>query len=104
MMLFAAFSYFICQMVKEGFVHPGFTTYLRIELGTAKILGIIALLLPMIPAKIKKFPYSGFTITFISAFIAHLSSGDPVRIAIKTVVALVILIVSYIYYTKIAVN
>ncbi len=102
MMLLAGYTYFSSPMAKEGFAHFGFPDYFRIELGTAKILGAIALLLPMIPAKIKEFAYYGFTITFISAFIAHLSSGDPLKVAINPVVALVILVVSYIYYLKIS--
>jgi hypothetical protein len=102
MMLFAGFSYFTSPMAKEGFAHLGFPDYFRIELGTAKILGVIALLLPMVPSKIKEFGYYGFAITFISAFIAHLSSGDPMRVAINPVVALLILVVSYVYYLKIS--
>jgi len=102
MMLFAGFSYFTSPMAKTGFEHLGFPDYFRIELGTAKILGVIALLIPMIPAKIKEFAYFGFAITFISAFIAHLSSGDPMKVAINPVIAFIILVVSYVYYSKIA--
>ena len=101
MMLFAAFSYFTSPMAKTGFAHLGFPDYFRIELGIAKILGVIALITPGIPARIKGFAYSGFIITFISAFIAHLSSGDPVTVALNPVIALIILSVSYIYYLRI---
>jgi hypothetical protein len=100
-MLFAGLSYFTNQMAIEGFQHLGFPGYFRIELGTAKILGVIALILPWIPSKIKEFAYFGFTITFASALIAHVSSGDPVNVAIRPVIAFVILAVSYIYYSKI---
>ena len=100
MMLFAAFAYFTSPMAKSGFTHLGFPDYFRIELGTAKILGAIALVLPWVPSKMKGFAYAGFTITFISAFIAHISSGDPFKVAVNPIVALVILAVSYIYYTK----
>jgi len=101
MMLFAAFSYFTSPMAKTGFAHLGFPDYFRIELGTAKFLGVIALILPGIPARLKGLAYSGFTITFISAFIAHLSSGDPVTVALNPVIAFIVLAVSYIYYLKI---
>ena len=104
MMLFAAFSYFTSPMAKSGFAHLGYPNYFRVELGTAKILGAIALILPWIPSRIKEFAYSGFTITFISAFIAHLSSGDPMKIAVTPIVALVVLAVSYIYYSKLKEN
>src|SRR4249920_2521112 len=39
--------------------------------GGAKILGVLALLIPSIPARIKEFAYFGFGITLISASIAH---------------------------------
>ena len=100
MMLFAGLSYFTSTMAKEGFVHFGFPDYFRIELGIAKLLGAIALILPWLPSKIKEFAYAGFAIDFVSAFIAHLSSGDPLKVAIGSVVAFVILVVSYIYYSK----
>jgi hypothetical protein len=101
MMLFAAFAYFIDPAAKVGFVHLGYPDYFRIELGTAKILGVIALLIPIIPVKIKEFAYFGFTITFVSAFISHISIGDPVNVAIRPVFAFVILAVSYFTYNKI---
>ena len=100
MMLFSAFGYFTSEAMKEGFVHLGFPGYFRNELGTAKLLGAIVLLLPIFPVKLKEFAYFGFAITFVSAFIAHLSSGDPLSVAIGPVVALVVLSVSYLYFQK----
>ena len=59
-----------------GFVHLGLPGYFKVELTTAKILGVCALLIPGVPAKIKEFAYFGFGITLVSAAIAHFSSGD----------------------------
>ncbi len=101
MMVFSAIGYFTNPDMKNAFVHLGFPDYFRVELGTAKILGVIALLLPMISSKIKEFAYFGFGLTFISAFIAHISSGDTISVAIAPIVFLVILIVSYVSYNKI---
>lgn len=100
MMLFSAFNYFTNEEIKAAFVHLGFPSYFRIELATAKILGVIALLLPITPFGIKQFAYFGFTITFVSAFIAHLSSGDPISVAVAPLVFLGILIVSYAYLNR----
>ncbi|MCK9423436.1 MAG: DoxX family protein [Bacteroidales bacterium] len=100
MMLFAAFGYLTNEQIKGGFVHLGFPSYFRVELGVAKGLGAIALLLPMLPVRLKDFVYSGFAITFISAFIAHISSGDPFSVAINPVIFLGVLVVSYIYLHK----
>ena len=100
MMLFAAFSYFTSPMAKTGFQHLGFPDYFRVELGVAKVLGAIALLLPWLPTKIKEFAYSGFIIVFVSAFIAHLSTGDSVQMAFGPLMALVFLGISYFYFNK----
>ena len=101
MMLFSAFNYLTNEVMKKGFVHLGFPSYLRIELAVAKILGAIVLILPPIPNRLKEFAYFGFAITFISAFIDHISSGDPVSVALMPVVFLGILAASYWYFRKI---
>ena len=94
LMLFSAFNYFSSEQMVAAFQHLGFPGYFRVELGIAKIFGVIALLAPF-TFKLKEWAYAGFTITFISAFIAHLSSGDPVGVAIAPVIALLFLGVSY---------
>lgn len=100
MMLFSAFNYFFNEEVKSSFVHLGFPDYFRIELGIAKMLGALTLLLPMMPDKIKQFAYAGFTINLLSAAIAHMASGDPLSVSITPLVFLGILTVSYVYYEK----
>src|SRR4030095_14669852 len=61
----------------EGaFVHLGFPSYFKVELTVAKILGVLALLIPAVPVKVKEFAYAGFAITLMSASIAHFGRGD----------------------------
>ena len=100
MMLFSAFGYFTNQEMKAAFVHLGFPKYFRIELGILKVLGSLALILPMTPKKLKDFAYFGFAITFISAFISHFFSGDAMPTPIIPLVFFGILAVSYIYKEK----
>ncbi len=100
MMLFSAFGYFTNEEMKAAFVHLGFPGYFRIELAIAKIIGVVVLLIPLIPKEIKDMAYVGFAITFISAFIAHTSSGDPLSVAIMPLIFLGILVVSFIYNNK----
>jgi len=102
MMLFSAYSYFSNEEVKAGFVHLGFPDYFRIELGTAKLLGALILLIPAIPAVFKQFAYAGFAITFISAFIAHMAAGDAFSHAVMPLIFLAILGVSWFYFNKIS--
>jgi hypothetical protein len=86
-----------------GFVHLGLPGYFKVELTTAKILGVLALLIPGVPAKIKEFAYFGFAITLVSASIAHFATGDA-RISplfiLDPLVFLGLLTVSYIFFTK----
>ena len=100
LMLFSAFAYFTKPEMAEAFKHLGFPDYFRIELGIAKILGVIALLVPMISSRLKEWAYFGFSVVCISAIIAHLSSGDGMGGAGLPLFALVLLCVSYIYYHK----
>jgi|SRR6218665_560910 len=101
MMLFSAFGYFTSPDMKAAFVHLGFPDYFRVELGILKILGALVLLLPMVSDKIKSLAYFGFALTFISAFIAHTVSGDPISVAIMPIIFLSILAVSHYYHDKI---
>jgi DoxX-like family len=88
----------------EGaFVHLGLPRYFKIELTTAKILGVLALLIPSVPFKIKEFAYFGFGITLMSASIAHFARGDAslsIFFPIDPLLFLGMLIVSYFYFEK----
>src|SRR5712675_1348162 len=81
--------------MKGAFTHLGYPSYFRIELTTAKALGVLAMLLPGVPRKVKEFAYFGFGITLISASIAHVSVGDPAIFAIDPLFFLTALIASY---------
>jgi len=63
-------------------------------------LGAIVLLVPAVPIRLKEFAYFGFAVTFISAFIAHTTSGDPTKVAAGPLIFLAVLIVSFIYFLK----
>jgi len=88
----------------EGaFVHLGFPAYFKVELTVAKILGVLALVIPAVPFKVKEFAYFGFAITLVSASIAHFGRGDArlsVLFVIDPLVFLGLLAVSYVYFEK----
>ncbi|MRG43839.1 DoxX family protein [Chitinophaga sp. SYP-B3965] len=99
MMVYSAYAYFTDPAVAQGFQHLGFPAYFRIELGIAKLIGAILLVAP-VSAKIKEWTYAGFAITFVSAFIAHTVSGDPVANRMGPLIFLAVLVVSYVMYQK----
>ena len=88
----------------EGaFVHLGFPGYFKVELTVAKILGVLALVIPTVPLKVKEFAYFGFAITLVSASIAHFGRGDAslsVLFVMDPLVFLGLLTVSYVYFEK----
>ena len=90
--------YFI-QPPTETFAHLGFPDYFRIQLGIAKLVGGVALLVPL-PRWLKEWTYAGFAIDFGSAIIAHLAVGDPLTSAVTPMVALFILLTSYASYHR----
>ena len=73
-MLFSiiSFTFFDHVQYPEGaFVHLGLPEYFKVELTVAKMLGLLALLLPAIPFRLKEFAYFGFGLTLLSACVAH---------------------------------
>jgi hypothetical protein len=101
-MLFSTYAYLTKPELKEAFQHLGFPSYFRVELAIAKFLAAIALWIPV--RLLKETAYIGLTISFVSAFIAHIASGDSMGHAIYPVFVLVILIVSYVTNTKMSNN
>jgi hypothetical protein len=73
---FTAYAQLRLPQVAENFARLGFPAWFRIELSWAKFAGLAALLLPMVPARLKEWAYAGFAITLVSALIAHLAVGD----------------------------
>lgn len=99
MMIYSAYAYLTVPMMDQAFQHLGFPAYFRVELAIAKILGAILLIAP-VASRFKEWAYAGFSITFVSAFIAHTMSGDPVSARIMPVIFLLLLITSYFSYKK----
>jgi len=97
-MLFSTYAYLTKPELKGAFQHLGFPDYFRIELAVAKCMAAIAIWLPV--RLLKEAAYIGLAISFVSAAIAHIASGDPTGHIIYPLVVLAILIVSYITHNK----
>lgn len=95
MMLFSGIMYFVSPNMAQTFEHLGFPDYFRIELGIAKIMGVILLLVPT-AKRLKEWVYAGFTINMISAAIAHASIGDPLSAILTPIALFGVLAVSYV--------
>lgn len=99
MMGYSFYAYLTQATIIQGFQHLGFPSYFRVELAVCKLIGAILLLQPFSKLA-KEWAYAGFTITFVSAFIAHTSSGDPAAVFMAPVIFLIVLAVSYFTYRK----
>ncbi len=100
MMGFSGVAYLTNPDIKVEFAKTGFPDFFRVELAVAKILGVLVLVLPMIPTKIKDAAYAGFGIVLISAAVAHAGIGDDATKVSTPLVVMGILAVSYIYLHK----
>jgi hypothetical protein len=97
---FTAYAQLRIPDVAQAFAHLGFPDYFRIELAWAKLVGIVVLVIPMAPARLKEWAYAGFTIVLISALIAHLSVGDDAAKWSWAAGTLVLEALSYYFYRK----
>ena len=88
------------KMAKDGLTHLGYPQYFGVILIVFKVLGALVLIIPTVPKRVKEWAYAGFTIDFICAFFSEAAVDGFGGQAAFPLVALVILIVSYVYYHK----
>jgi hypothetical protein len=79
------------------FTHLGYPPYLLVFLGTAKTLGVVAVLLPGL-RRLKEWAFAGLTFDVTGALYSHLSVGDPPAAWAPAVAALALIGGSYIAY------
>jgi hypothetical protein len=79
------------------FKHLGYPPYLLLLLGTAKILGVAAVLSPG-PARLKEWAFAGLTFDLTGALYSHLSVGDPPSAWMAAAIGLALVAASYIAY------
>lgn len=97
---FTAYAQLRLPEAAGEFARLGFPEYFRIELSWAKFAGIAALLIPMVPARIKEWAYAGFAITLISALIAHFAIGEGVAAWIWAAGTGMLWILSYFFWRR----
>lgn len=88
------------KLAKEGIKHLGYPEYFGDALVIFKVLGVLALIIPKVPTRIKEWAYAGFAFDFIFAAISH---GAVDGINFQTFfpfIVLAILMLSYVSYHK----
>lgn len=90
------------ELAKEGIRHLGYPDYFGTALAVAKVLGALALIVPKVPPRVKEWAYAGFAFDFIFASISLWAVDGFSFSTLFPLVVLAILMVSYVYYHKLA--
>ena len=77
----------------------GYPAYLVPFLGVAKLLGLIAVLMPGY-SRLKEWAYAGLVFDLIGALYSHIGAGDPPANWAPLIVFIGVVFGSYIYYHK----
>jgi len=88
------------ELAKEGINHLGYPQYFGNALVIFKVLGVLTLVIPNLPKRIKEWAYAGFIFDFLFASISH---GVVDGINFQTflpLIVLAILMVSYVNYNR----
>lgn len=94
-----AMMYFVQhEMVVEAFTKLGYPTYLIYPLAVAKLLGLVAIWTNK-SETLKEWAYAGFVFDLILAAAAHIAIADGEYA--PSLVALVLVLVSYVYHHKV---
>jgi len=88
------------KLAKEGIRHLGYPEYFGNALIIFKLLGVIALVIPQIPKRVKEWAYAGFAFNFVFATISHGAVDGINGQTFFPLIVFAILAVSYIYYHK----
>jgi len=85
----------------QAFTRLGFPNGdFRWELSLAKLAGVVVLLVPLIPARLKEWAYAGFAINLISAIIAHLSISDRLLAFVPSTLTCMLWAASYFFWRR----
>ena len=99
--LFASSAIFMnSKMAIEGATHLGIPRWLGLEVSIGQLIGLVLLIIPAVPARLKEWAYVGFGILYITATVAHIAVGDPLNNTIMAIVFFILLLVSYTSFHK----
>jgi hypothetical protein len=82
------------------FMHLGYPAYLLPFIGVAKILAVLAILIPGFSG-LKEWAYAGLVFDLVGAWYSHIAVGDPASVWIFALIGLLMVLASYLLYKKI---
>jgi hypothetical protein len=78
----------------DSMTYLGYPVYFLTILGTCKILGVIALLIPKFPL-LKEWAYAGFFFMMLGAIYTHIAAGNPITEIFPSLLLLILTVVSW---------
>jgi putative oxidoreductase len=100
-MIFTAYWEWFTPQAAQAFARLGFpAASFRVELSVAKMLGVLALLVPAMPARVKEWAYAGFAFNLVSALIAHASIHDRHAAFAPSTITLLLGTCSYVLWRR----
>ena len=81
------------------FKHLGYPLSLLTFLSVAKLLGVVAILVPGYP-RVREWAYAGFTFDLLGAMYSFIAVGDPVSSWLPLIIGLLLIAASYTLYHK----
>ncbi|TGE20553.1 DoxX family protein [Hymenobacter aquaticus] len=79
----------------DAFRHLGYPAYLSPFLGVAKLLGVLALLVPGFP-RLREWAYAGFVFDLAGAMYSGLAVGDPLSTWLPLTIGFLVIATSYV--------
>jgi hypothetical protein len=80
--------------------HLGYPLYFIQLISWAKVVGAIAILLPMVPARVKEWAYFGFFIDLMAAIVSFAAVGDPISNWAPMFLFVAVLVWAYVLHHK----
>jgi hypothetical protein len=91
---------FRTELAKEGIRHLGYPDYFGVMIVAFRICGVIALIFPQIPTRIKEWAYGGFIIEFLSASVSNMVVDGLTFNFIVPLIVMAVLLLSYFSFHK----
>ncbi len=86
------------QMAIDGIKHLGYPDHFRTMLTVFKVLGALALILPVVKGRLKEWAYAGFTFSLIAAAVSNTVVEGFGGATFFPIIALAVLAGSYFTY------
>lgn len=80
--------------------HLGYPLYFIQFISVMKVIGAVAILLPMVPSRVKEWAYFGFFVDLVCAVWSFIAVGDPASGWALMFIFIAVLIVAYVLHHK----